>query len=85
MRTLHRAFSVLLVASTAFAGIAAAAGCETDDSSTPLPPPVTDATTDHAAKDGAAAGDSGSDAASPVESSTDAPPEGAADANGTGG
>jgi hypothetical protein len=79
MRTLHRAFFAVLVASTALAGIAVA-GCETDDSSTPLPPAVTDATTDHAASDGATAGD----AASPVESSTDAPAEGAADA-GTGG
>jgi len=83
MRTLLRAFSALLVASTALAGIAAA-GCETDDSSTPLPPAVTDATTDHAASDGAA-GDAAPDGASPVESSTDAPIEGAADANGTGG
>ena len=83
MRTLHRAFSVLIVASTALAGIALA-GCETDDSSTPLPPAVTDATTDHAASDGPAAGDAASDGASPVESSTDAPTEGSADANGTG-
>jgi hypothetical protein len=79
MRTLHRAFSAFIVASTAFAGIAAASGCETDDSSTPLPPAVTDATTDHAA-DGAAA----SDGATPVESSTDAPGEGSAD-SGNGG
>jgi hypothetical protein len=83
MRTLHRAFSALLVASTALAGIAIA-GCETDDSSTPLPPAVTDATTDHAASDGATGGDAASDGASPVESSTDAPTEGSPDANGTG-
>ena len=83
MRTLHRAFSALLVASTALAGIAIA-GCETDDSSTPLPPAVTDATTDHAASDGAPGGDAATDGASPVESSTDAPTEGSPDANGTG-
>jgi hypothetical protein len=85
MRTLHRALYALLVASTALAGITAAAGCETDDSSTPLPPAVTDATTDRAASDGAAAGDAASDGASPVESSTDAPTEGSSDASGSGG
>jgi hypothetical protein len=85
MRTLHRAFSALLVASTALGGIAAS-GCETDDSSTPLPPAVTDATTDHAAKDGAAAGDAESDGAAPAEASSDAPSDAASsDANGTGG
>ncbi len=83
MRTLHRAFSVLLVASTALAGVCIA-GCETDDSSTPLPPAAKDATTDHAEPDGAAGEDAASDGASAVESSTDAPAEGAADA-GTGG
>lgn len=78
MRTLHRAFSVLLVASTALAGVAMAA-CESDDSSTPLPPAAKDATTDHAASDGMASADSASDGASPGEASTDAPADGAAD------
>jgi len=84
MRTLLRAFSALLVASTALAGVAIAAGCETDDSSTPLPPAAKDATTDHLESD-AAAGDAASDGMAPVESSTDAPVEGSTDANGTGG
>lgn len=80
MRPLHSAFSALLVASTALAGIAiAASGCETDDSSTPLPPAAKDATTDHTESDGAAGGDAASDGASAVESSTDAPAESAAD------
>jgi hypothetical protein len=66
MRTLHRALSAaLLVGATALAGIAAA-GCETDDSSTPLPPPSKDATTDHTS-DGAGGG---SEAAPQPESST---------------
>ena len=84
MRTLHRALSTLLVASTALAGIAIA-GCETDDSSTPLPPALTDATTDRGASDGATAGDAATDGVAPVESSTDAPTDGSTDANGTGG
>ncbi|HEX8790336.1 MAG TPA: hypothetical protein VF765_05240 [Polyangiaceae bacterium] len=84
MRTLHRVFSVLLVASTALAGIAAA-GCETDDSSTPLPPAAKDATTDQASSDGAPATDGAGDAAPPVEASTDAPPaETSTDGGGTG-
>ena len=83
MRTLHRALCVLFVASTGLAGMALA-GCETDDSSTPLPPAAKDATTDQASSDGAAAEAAG-DAAPPVESSTDAPPaEASPDAGGTG-
>jgi hypothetical protein len=53
MRTLHRALSAaLLVGATTLGGIVAA-GCETDDSSSPLPPASKDATTDHASSDGA--------------------------------
>lgn len=84
MRTLHSAFSALLAASTALAGIAIASGCETDDSSTPLPPAVTDATTDHAGDGAGGGGDAASDAPSAVESSTDAPAESTADGGTTG-
>ena len=84
MRTLHRALFALLVASAALAGIAVA-GCETDDSSTPLPPGAKDATTDQASSDGAAAADAAGDAASPNESSTDSPAETSTDAGAGGG
>lgn len=56
----------LLVGATAATGILSA-GCETDDSSSPLPPAVKDATTDHAPSDeGGSGGEAASEAASPT-------------------
>lgn len=67
MRTVHRALSAaLFVGAATLAGIAAA-GCETDDSSSPLPPATKDATADQASSDGAP---SGGDSAPHPESST---------------
>lgn len=60
----RRVALALVVATTALAGLAST-GCETDDSSTPLPPAVKDATADQAAADGA-----GGDAAPKPEAST---------------
>jgi hypothetical protein len=63
MRTLPHRFSnrtrrVALALFVAGAALAAtgifSAGCETDDSSTPLPPAAKDATTDQGSSDGAA-------------------------------
>ena len=89
MRTLRHGFSnrargaalALFVVAAGAAGILSA-GCETDDSSTPLPPAAKDATTDQASTDGSGGGEAAPTPEAGTETSTEAS---ARDGEGTDG